>query len=89
MHGEYIAVNILGGAVILLFSFIIIFHLHYAITHFTWYSKFTKALKVKFNMKKDWNPLHSIVVRGVHQKSNIENSSCAYLRETLLEKQFD
>ena len=55
--------------------------------HFTWYSKFTEALKIKFNMKNDkWNPLHSIVVRNVHHKpdkDNFESSNCAYLRETL------
>ena len=87
-HEEYIAVNILGGTIFLLFLFIMIFHLHNV-----WYSKFTEALNIKFNMKNDkWNPLHPIGVSDVHHKpdrDNFENSNCAYLRETLLEKQFN
>ena len=69
-----------------------IFHLHNAVMHFTWYSKFTEALNIKFNMKNDkWNPLHPIGVSDVHHKPGRDNfeNSCAYLRETLLEKQFD
>ena len=57
---QYIAVNILGGVAFLLFCFIIIFHLHDALMHFTCYLKLTKALKTKFNMKESWNPLLSI-----------------------------
>ena len=92
---ENISVNILGGAAFLLFCLIIIFHLHEALMHFTWYSKYTESLKTKFNLKKvkkNWNPLLS-VTRDVSQKpdnSNISDSlSCAYLQESLLEEQFN
>ena len=94
-HKEYVAVNILGGVAFLLFCVIIIFHLSDAVMHLTWYSKFIECLKIKFNMKNiksDWNPLHSIVIKNVHHKpdkENARNSSFAHLQETLLEEQFN
>ena len=94
-HEEYVAVNILGGVAFLLFCVIIIFHLSDAVMHLTWYSKFIECFKIQFNMKNiksDWNPLHSIIIKKVHHKpdkENARNSSFAHLQETLLEEQFN
>ena len=95
-HKECIAVNILGGMAFLLFCIIIIiFHLHDAVIHLTWYSKFMEGLKIKFNtrnVKSDWNPLHSIIIKNVHQKpdnDNARNSSFAHLQESLLEEKYN
>ena len=93
-HKDCIAVNILGGMAFLLFCIIIIFHLHDAVMHLTWYSKFMEGLKIKFNtrnVKSDWNPLHSIIIKNGHHKpdnDNARNSSFAHLQESLLEEQF-
>ena len=93
-HKECIAVNILGGMAFFLFCIIIIFHLHDAVMHLTWYSKFMEGLKIKFNtrnVKSDWNPLHSIIIKNGHHKpdnDNARNSSFAHLQESLLEEQF-
>ena len=89
-----IAVNTLGGVGFLLFCVIIIFHLQYALHYLTWYSKFTEALKIKFNIKNikgDWNPLLSIDVKDidVNQKPTNDNSNYAYLQESLLEERFN
>ena len=89
-----IAVNSLGGVGFLLFCVVIIFHLQYALHYLTWYSKFTEALKIKFNIKNikgDWNPLLSIDVKDidVHQKPTNDNSNYAYLQESLLEERFN
>ena len=94
MHKENIAVNILGSVAFILFCFIIIFHLHDALMHFTWYSKLTEPLKTKFNknMQKNLKPLHSITSRDIIQKPdnrNIDGSlKYACLQESLLEEQF-
>ena len=94
---QYIAVNILGGVAFLLFCFIIIFHLHDALMHFTCYLKLTEALKTKFNVKKlkeSWNPLLSINTgnsksdQSLHPNVNGSFCNYAYLRESLLEEQF-
>ena len=97
-HEGNIAVNILGSIAFLLFCLIIIFHFHSAIMHLTWYSKFTEALKTKFNftvVKKNWNPLYSIAENDASQ--SVENNNIginnrdnyAYLQESLLEEQYN
>ena len=94
-HKANIAVNILGSVAYLLFCFIILFHLHDALTHLTWYSKFTEPLKTKFNkiMPKNWKLLQSITSKDIiHKpdKSNIDGSlKYACLQESLLEEQFN
>ena len=93
---QYIAVHILGGVAFLLFCFIIIFHLHDALMHFTRYLKLIEDLKTKFNMKESWNPLISINAgnlnskseQTLHQNGNEGFENYAYLRESLLEEQF-
>ena len=93
---QYIAVHILGGVAFLLFCFIIIFHLHDALMHFTCYLKLIEDLKTKFNMKESWNPLISINAgnlnskseQSLHQNGNEGFENYAYLRESLLEEQF-
>ena len=90
---KFMVVNIFGGMAFLLFSFIIIFHLHGTVMYFTWYSRFIEAVKTKFNVKDNCNPLHCIVTRDVSHKPdncNINyNQNYAYLRESLLEEQFN
>ena len=87
-HKGYIFVNIFGGVAFLFFCFIMIIHLQSAVKHFTWYSKFIKALKIKFDMKNDWNPLQTIAVHHKSVRENIKNSnhSYNYLQESLLEQ---
>ena len=93
-HKENIAVNILGSVAFLLFCFVIAFHLHDALMHLTWYSKFTEPLTTKFNknMQKNWKPLHSITSRDIQKPDNrnIDGSlKYACLQESLLEEQFN
>ena len=92
---EYITVNILGGVAFLLFCVIILFHLHDALMHLTWYSNFAKVLMIKFNMKiveSDWNPLHSVALKDVRKKpinDDTKYSNYACFQESLLEEQFN
>ena len=94
-HEEFIAVNVLGSVAFLFFCLIIIFHLHDAIKHFAWYSKFIEAVETRFNfikVKKNWNSLHLVDTRDVSHKpgnSNINDSfNYTCLQESLLEEQF-
>ena len=90
---ETIAVETLGSVAFFLFCFIIFFHLNDALNSFTWYSIFTKSFKAKFNIKNNWNPLHSITSKDAIQKpdkSSVNDSlKYACLQESLLEEQFD
>ena len=99
-HGEYITVNILGGIAFLLFCFIILFHLHDALMHFTKYSIFIEALQIKFNMKTlkgNWKVLNLVNRRNLNHESNQDlnqninkgSNNYAYLQESLLEEQFN
>ena len=87
----YITVNILGGAAFLLFCVIIFIHLHDALMHLTWYSSFTKALRIKMKIvNSDWNPLHPVTLKDVRQKPinddiDIEYSNYVYFQESLFE----
>ena len=99
-HKKFIAISIFGGIAFLLFCFIIAIHLHDALMHFTQYSKFTETLQAKFHMKKsnkNWNLMCFISTENVNHKpeqmlsENINESfsNYAYLRESLLEEQFN
>ena len=99
-HKKFIAISIFGGIAFLLFCFIIICHLHDALMHFSQYSKFTETLQAKFHMKKsnkNWNLTCFISTENVNHKpeqmlsENINKSfsNYAYLRESLLEEQFN
>ena len=96
---QSIAVNILGSLAFLLFCFIMIFHIHDTVKHFKFYSKFIETLKIKFYVEKlkgNWNPLLSVDPKylshnsdqSIHQTSE-HSSNYAYLRESLLEEQFN
>ena len=94
---DHIAVKILGGVAFFLFCVIILFHLHDVLMHLTWYSNFTKALRIKFNMKivkSDWNPWHTVALKDVREKPinndiDTKYSNYAYFQESLLEEQFN
>ena len=94
-HKETIAVEVLGSMAFFLFCFVIFFHLISALSGFAWYSRMrlTKPFKTKFNIKKNWNLLHSIPLKNAIQKpdKSSANDSLKYacLQESLLEEQFD